>query len=84
VVGMVAFSCFSSIGMINFAAKQRWRATALVFAPDRGSQVRIRLTAGANGIRTAGPSRETVCRAASRISVPTPGRRMASSHRKPD
>ena len=27
VVGMVAFSCFSSIGMINFAAKQ---ATALV------------------------------------------------------
>jgi len=55
VVGMVAFSCFSSIGMINFAAKQRWRATALVFAPDRGSQVRIRLTAGERWIRTLGP-----------------------------
>src|SRR5580704_11507056 len=29
--------------------------TALVFAPDRGSQVRIRLAAGGRWIRTTGP-----------------------------
>jgi hypothetical protein len=31
------------------------RATALVFAPDRGSQVRIRLAAGGSRIRNLGP-----------------------------
>src|SRR5258708_6309545 len=38
------------------AREQHCRAvTALVFAPDRGSQVRIRLAAGGIGIRTLGP-----------------------------
>jgi hypothetical protein len=45
----------------NHGRGGRSQAAALIFAPDRGSQVRIRLTAGGRRIRTLGPPSRARC-----------------------